>query len=62
MWVPELHRLHGDFELAWGDDRTVASIAYQEGIDAARTMNAKSYELRAATSLGRLWQSQARTK
>ena len=38
-----------------------AEVSYLYAIEVARQQNAKSWELRAATSLARLWQQQGRT-
>lgn len=38
-----------------------AESCYHQAIEIARQQNAKSWELRAATSLARLWQRQGRT-
>ena len=35
---------------------------YQKALDVARKQEARSFELRAAMSLGRLWQSQGKNK
>jgi predicted ATPase len=49
----ELHRLRGAVMAAIGDEREAASW-FQQAIDTARSQQAKSLELRAATSLARL--------
>jgi class 3 adenylate cyclase/predicted ATPase len=55
-WQAELHRLRGEFTLALPGDRTsAAETAFREALDVARAQKAKSWELRAATSLARLW-------
>jgi predicted ATPase len=41
------------------DDRR-AEACFRNAIDVARRQQAKAFELRAATSLGRLWQAQGR--
>jgi predicted ATPase len=35
-------------------------MAYREGIESARRMGAKSFELRATTGLARLWRDQGK--
>ena len=60
----ELHRLKGEFLLtrdANADRAEQAEVSFREAIDIARSQSAKSWELRAATSLARLWQSQGKT-
>jgi len=39
-------------------DAAQAEACFQQALDVARHQQAKSWELRAATSLARLWQSQ----
>lgn len=56
----ELHRVKGDLLAAKNCDSEVEN-AYQQAIAVARQQNAKSLELRAATSLARLWQQQGKT-
>jgi predicted ATPase len=58
-WEAELHRLRGELLLAHGPDaHTEAETCFHQALDIARHQQAKSWELRAATSLARLWQSQ----
>src|SRR6516165_8464540 len=56
----ELHRLKGEALLAGAGTLSEAEAAIQQAIDAARRQNAKSWELRAATSLARLRRQQGR--
>jgi predicted ATPase len=56
----ELYRLKGEALLAGAGTVSEAEAAMQEGIDAARRQNAKSWELRGATSLARLRRQQGR--
>jgi len=60
-WAPEVHRLIGDLLLRRNPaapDRAEAS--YRRAIERARSQEAKSWELRAATSLAQLWRDQGR--
>ena len=60
-WEPEVHRLIGDLLLRRNPsapDRAEAS--YRRAIERARSQEAKSWELRAATSLARLWRDQGK--
>src|ERR1700751_4907225 len=61
LWEPEVHRLMGDL-LLWRNpsapDRAEAS--YRRAIERARSQEARSWELRAATSLARLWRDQGK--
>jgi predicted ATPase len=55
----ELHRLRGTILAETGDAAAAASW-FQRAIDTARSQEAKSLELRAATSLARLWAHQGK--
>jgi predicted ATPase len=60
-WEPEVHRLIGDLLLRQNPsapDR--AEVSYRRAIERARSQEAKSWELRAATSLARLWRDQGK--
>ena len=58
----ELHRLQGELLLDRSPgDPGPAESAFQKALSVARAQQAKSLELRAATSLARLWQAQAKT-
>jgi predicted ATPase len=55
----ELHRLKGELLLSLSaDNHTEAEGCLHQALAVARHQQAKSLELRAATSLARLWQSQ----
>jgi predicted ATPase len=56
----ELYRLEGEALLAGSGTVSEAETAMQKGIDVARLQNAKSWELRGAMSLARLWRQQGR--
>jgi len=56
----ELHRLRGEALLAGAGTLSEAEAAIEKGIAVARRQNAKSWELRAATSLARLRRQQGR--
>jgi class 3 adenylate cyclase/predicted ATPase len=56
LWDAEFHRLRGELLLARApDDVSQAEAAFQRAIVIANDQNAKSWELRAAISLSRLW-------
>jgi predicted ATPase len=55
----ELHRLRGDLLNATGD-QVAAEGNYQRALEVARRQNARTFELRAATSLVRLWYGQGK--
>jgi predicted ATPase len=61
LWEPEVHRLIGDLLLRRdpsAPDR--AEVSYRRAIERARSQEARSWELRAATSLARLWRDQGK--
>jgi predicted ATPase len=56
-----MHRLKGELLLARSpSDPTQAEVSFREALEVARRQSAKSFELRAATSLARLWQRQGK--
>jgi predicted ATPase len=58
-YEPELHRLKGELLLQQAlDHQAEAESCFHHALDIARNQQAKSLELRAATSLARLWQQQ----
>jgi predicted ATPase len=58
--LAEAYRLKGELLLQAGDGRRAAeaAVCFQEALTLARRQHAKAWELRAAMSLSRLWQSQ----
>jgi predicted ATPase len=58
-WEEELHRLKGEL-LAHAQDQREAETCFHHALAVARHQQAKSLELRAATSLARLWQQQGK--
>ena len=57
----ELHRLHGELLLRQAvAEAQAAEACFQQALAVARRQQAKSWELRAATSLSRLWQHQGK--
>jgi predicted ATPase len=59
----ELHRLQGELLLQQPpDNHTEAETCFHQALDVAQSQQAKSLELRAATSLAKLWQSQDKRK
>ena len=56
----DLHRLDGDLLLATGGSADEAAARYQRALAIAREQGARSFELRAATSLARLWRDQGK--
>jgi predicted ATPase len=68
LWEAEVHRLKGALLLAQHDPRQTlpatrveeAAACFQRALALARQSQARAWELRAATSLARLWQQQGR--
>jgi predicted ATPase len=61
-WIEaELHRLQGELRLALPEpDHPAAEACFLRAMAIAREQQAKLWELRAATSVGRLWAEQGR--
>jgi class 3 adenylate cyclase/predicted ATPase len=60
-YEPELYRLKGASLLQQSSDNsTEAETCFHHALDIARNQQAKSFELRTATSLARLWQQQGK--
>jgi DNA-binding winged helix-turn-helix (wHTH) protein/predicted ATPase len=60
-WESEVHRLRGELLRRQGPRyRAEAESCFQMAIEVARAQTAKSLELRAAVSLGKLWQEEGR--
>jgi predicted ATPase len=58
-WEADLYRLKGELLLALStDNRTEAAACFHRALEIARQQSAKAFELRAATSLARLWAEQ----
>src|SRR5262249_51157295 len=61
-WEAELYRLQGELLLAGSAAHTAqAESCYEQALDIAHRQQAKSLDLRAALSLGRLWQRQGKS-
>jgi predicted ATPase len=61
VYESELYRLKGELLLQQSADNQVeAEACYHKALDIARAQQAKSFELRIATSLARLWQGQGK--
>ena len=58
-WLPETLRLRGDIRRRQGEEK-LAEADFRDAIALAREMSAKAWELRAATSLARLWRERSR--
>ena len=55
----EIYRLRAELQLLQGDDAE-AEASFLKAVEVARRQSARSWELRAATGLARLWQKQNR--
>jgi predicted ATPase len=61
LYQAELYRLQGEvLRMGSGDQLAEAEASFQQALAIARHQHAKSWELRTATSLARLWQSQGK--
>ncbi|HIC89092.1 MAG TPA: hypothetical protein EYP04_06790 [Anaerolineae bacterium] len=56
----ELYQLKGELLLMRGDDHTQVEACYLQAVKVAHRQRAKSWELQATMSLGRLWQRQGK--
>jgi adenylate cyclase len=56
----ELYRLQGELQLAESADEAGAEGCFHQAIAIARRQQSRAWELRAVTSLARLWQHQGR--
>ena len=63
-WDAELHRLQGQLTLQYPTPSTQAEVEaehlFRRALEIARHQDARSHELRASTSLARLWQQQGK--
>jgi predicted ATPase len=61
VWEPELLRIKGELLLQYSsDNHTEAETYFHHALEITRSQQAKSFELRTATSLARLWQQQGK--
>ena len=60
FWRPETLRVRGDIRRKQGAEE-LAEADFRDAIALAREMSAKTWELRAATSLARLWRDQGKS-
>jgi predicted ATPase len=60
MWVSELDRLEGELRQLQGASVADIEARFQNALAVSRQQRAKSFELRAATSLARLWCDQGK--
>jgi class 3 adenylate cyclase/tetratricopeptide (TPR) repeat protein len=63
FWEAEIYRLKGELHLVSNEPQqktAEAEVCFHQALGVARRQHAKSWELRAATSLARLWQQQGK--
>ena len=60
FWYAELLRHKGDILSATGAEAEAVELLFRRAIETAHAQSARTFELRAAVSLGRLWQGQGR--
>jgi predicted ATPase len=60
MWEAELRRLEGELRSAQGACPADVESCFEQALVTARRQSAKSFELRAAISLARLWRDQGK--
>jgi predicted ATPase len=61
LWEPEIHRTAGEIALMSPEpDAAKAEACFERALAVARTQQAKSWELRAAMSMARLWHDQGK--
>ena len=59
IWASEIHRRHAEvLLLVPGGDRRLAETRLHQAIEISRQQAARIFELRAATSLARIWADQ----
>jgi len=56
----ELYRLKGELHLVEANDHAAAEESFRMAVETARRQSSKAWELRATTSLARLWQREGR--
>jgi predicted ATPase len=61
-YAAEAHRRRGELLLAHSRDAQGAQACFLRALEIARAQHARAWELRAATSLARLWSSQGRVR
>lgn len=59
-WEAELHRLKGELLQTQGEAGDAVEVCFNQALEIARKQQAKSWELRAAMSMARLWGKQGK--
>jgi predicted ATPase len=61
LWEAEIHRTAGEIELMSPEpDASKAEACFERALSVARAQQAKSWELRTAMSMARLWRDQGK--
>jgi predicted ATPase len=60
IWLAELYRIDGEVRRAAGQPLTNVEDRFSEALHVSRQQGARLFELRAATSLARLWREQGK--
>ena len=60
IWAAETHRIKGELLGIRGDDCAEVEACFRSALDVAKGQDAKSWELRAAMSMARLWRNDER--
>ena len=62
MWEAELKRVEGELGRVQGTSVFEIETCFEQALQVARCQSAKSFELRAAMSLARLWRDQRKVQ
>ena len=62
LWEAEIHRIAGEIARKSEADALKCEEYFEHALSVARTQQAKSWELRAAMSLARLWRDQGKVQ
>ena len=62
MWEAELHRLEGELGRVQDISAVDIETCFEQALQVARCQSAKSFELRTANSLARLWRDQGKPR
>ncbi len=62
LWHADVLRIEGELAPVLGKSEKEAEASFSDALEVARKQRAKSFELRAATSLANLWRTQGRRK
>lgn len=60
LWYADVLRIEGELQLLFGGSTKEAEASFVQALEVARKQRAKSFELRVAMSLARLWKDQGK--